>query len=71
MQQQSSKYFTHRTPPPTPPTLVMGSIGQISNFAEHDHVAYQIKGNQAIKQHGSKFLPSDPLSHDPSGLVKR
>ena len=37
----------------------MGSIGKKSTFTEHSHVAYQIKGNHEMQQHGSKYLPAD------------
>ena len=43
---------------PTPITLTLrlGSKGQNSNFSEHGHVAYQIKGNHEMQQHGSKYF---------------
>ena len=41
---------------PTPLTLVMGSIGQNLTCLEHGHVAYQIKGNHEMQQHGSKYF---------------
>ena len=63
-------------PPPHPPTLGMGSIGQNSTFSEHGHVAYQIKGNHEMQQHShaayqikenhecismvANILPTDP-----------
>ena len=49
----------------------MESIGQKSTFSEHGHVAYQIKWNHEMQQHGSKYfarkphLPPPP--HDPRG----
>ena len=55
MQQHGSKYFARRPPPPTPPTLRMGSIGQ-NIFSEHDHVAYQITGNHEMQQHGRNMV---------------
>ena len=30
-----------------------------SIFSEHDHVAYQFKGNHEMQQHGSKLLTAD------------
>ena len=42
---------------PNPPrTLGMGSIGQNSTFSEYSHVAYQIKENHKMQQHGSKYF---------------
>ena len=35
-----------------PPPLGIGSIGQTSSISEHGHVAYQIKGNHEMQQHG-------------------
>ena len=45
---------------PTPPTL--GSKGQILTFVEHDHVAYQIKGNRECSNMVANILPAAPLS---------
>ena len=45
---------------PPPPTLGMGSIGQNSAFSEHGHVAYQIKWNHEMQQHGSKYFARRP-----------
>ena len=56
MQQHDSKYL------PPSPTLVMGSIGQTSTFSEHGHVAYQIKGNHQMEQHGSKYFRESILN---------
>ena len=47
MQEHCSKYFAR-----TSPTLEMGSIGQKPTFSEHDHVAYQVKRNHEMQQHG-------------------
>ena len=47
-------------------TLGMGSIGQNSTLSEHDHVAYQIKWNHEMQQHGSKHFarrPPPPPTH--------
>ena len=56
MQQHASKYFACSPPPAPTPSLGMGSIGQTSNFSEHGHLAYQIKVNHQMQQHGSKFF---------------
>ena len=56
MQQHDSKYFARR-PPHTFPTQ---SIGQKSTFSEHDHVAYQIKGNHECSNMVANILHSDP-----------
>ena len=42
-------------------TLLFGSKGQNTTFSEHDHVAYQIKGNQQMQQYGSKYFAGRPL----------
>ena len=55
MQQNSSKYFTGRPPPPTQP---LGSIGQNSTCSEHGPVAYQIKEESQMQQHGRKYFAS-------------
>ena len=44
--------------PPPPPTL--GSKGQLLTFAEHDHVAYQIKGNCECSNMVANILPAAP-----------
>ena len=41
-----------------------------STFSEHGHVAYQIKGNQQMQQHGSKYFARRPIS-DPRDGVNR
>ena len=38
-------------------------IGQKSTFSEHGNVAYQIKWNHEMQQHGSKYLSADPPTH--------
>ena len=48
-------------PYPTSLTLGKGSIGHKSTFLEHGHVAYQIKENHEMQQHGSKYFASLPL----------
>ena len=45
---------------PTLLTLGMGSISQNSTFSEHGHVAYHIKGNHQMQQHGSKYFAHRP-----------
>ena len=42
------------------PTLGMGSVYQNSNFAEHGHVAYQIKENRECSNMVANILPVDP-----------
>ena len=49
---------------PEDPFLTLG-IGQNSNFSEHGHAAYQIKGNDHMQQHGSNNFARRPLS-DPA-----
>ena len=49
-----AKYFARR--PLATPTLGMWSVGQNLTFLEHGHVAYQLKGNQEMQQHGSKYF---------------
>ena len=48
--------------PHTSPTLGIGSIGQESTFSEHGHVAYQIKGNHEMQQHGRNMVESVQIS---------
>ena len=64
MQQNCSIHFACRprspSPPPEPGVGVMGSKGQNSSFSEHDHVAYQIKGNHKMRHHGSKYFARRP-----------
>ena len=50
MQQHGSKYTT----------LGIWSIGQNSIFSEHGHVAYQVKWNPEMQQHGSKYFARRP-----------
>ena len=60
--------------PPPPLGSLMESIGQNSVFSEHGQVAYQIKGNHEMQQHGSKYFarrpPPPPSAHDPRGWKK-
>ena len=52
-------------------TLAMGSIGQKSTFSGQSHVAYQIKGNHELQQHGSKYFvhrPPPPLPSPTLGM---
>ena len=66
MQQHGSKYFDRRLhPPPTSPTLWMGSVGQNSTFAEHGHVTYQIKENQECTNMVANILLADSLPPTP------
>ena len=46
-------------PPPLPDARVKRSN---LTFAEHDHVAYQIKGNRGCSNMVAKILPAAPLS---------
>ena len=55
---------------PLPPDPRVGSIGPMSTFSEHGHVAYEIKinGNHLMQQHGSKYFAhrtTIPLLPDP------
>ena len=51
-------------PPPHSHTHIhsplTGSIGQNSAFSEHGHVAYPIKWNQEMQQHGSNYFACRP-----------
>ena len=60
MQQHCSKYYAHR-PLITPDPRGMGSISQESTFSEHDHVAYQIKGNHEFSNMVTTILNAYPL----------
>ena len=42
----------------TPPTQPLGSIGQNSTCSEHGPVAYQIKEESQMQQHGRKYFAS-------------
>ena len=49
---------------PLPQNPRDGTIGQNSTFSEHGHVAYQIKWNHEMQQHGSKyFFRRSPHKH--------
>ena len=52
---------------PLPPPLDPGNVVNRSNstFSEHGHVAYQIKGNHEMQQHGTNILPAHP-THPPN-----
>ena len=41
-------------------TALLGSKGSNSTFSGHGHVAYQIKGNLQMQQHGSKYFARRP-----------
>ena len=45
--------------PAGPTTLGMGSVGQISTFSEHGHVAFQIKENHECSTMLANILPAD------------
>ena len=47
-------------PPPTIHSPLTGSIGQNSAFSEHGHVAYPIKWNHEMQQHGSNYFACRP-----------
>ena len=48
-------------PPPTHiHSPLTGSIGQNSAFSEHGHVAYPIKWNHEMQQHGSNYFTCGP-----------
>ena len=51
-------------------TLLFGSKGQNSTCSEHGHVAYQIKGNHQMQQHGSKDFPRRPLTDPWDGVIR-
>ena len=57
-------------PADTSLTLLLGSKGQNETFSEHGHVAYQIKGNHKMQQHGSNTFARRHLP-DPAIVVKR
>ena len=48
------KYITNAAKPTQP----LGSIGQNSTCSEHGPVAYQIKEESQIQQHGRKYFAS-------------
>ena len=54
MQQHGSKYIARRSP------HGMESKGQNLTFSEHDHVAYQIKGNHECSNMVANIFPADP-----------
>ena len=64
MQQHCSKFYARRPPPPPPPP----DPGDSSTFSEHGHVAYQIKGNHKMQQHGSTYFAHRPFA-DPKTLL--
>ena len=55
MQQNGSEYFAGGPPHPT---QHLGSIGQNSTCSEHGPVAYQIKEESQMQQHGRKYFAS-------------
>ena len=53
-------------PTPPPPPQPLGRVNRSKFiFLDHVHVAYQIKGNHEMQQHGSKCFGHRPLPHDP------
>ena len=46
------------------------SIGQKSTFSEHGHVAYQIKWNHEMQQHGSNYFARRPPPPPPMPLTR-
>ena len=58
MQLHGSKHFAC-SPSPSPDPRVKRSI---LTFAEHDHVAYQIKGNRECSNMVANILPAVPFS---------
>ena len=56
MQLNGSKYLAGRPPPTT--TQPLGSIGQNSTCSVHGPVAYQIKEESQMQQHGRKYFAS-------------
>ena len=57
MQQHDSKYLPADPLPHSPRD---GTIDQNSTFSEHGHVAYIIKWNHEMQQHGSKYFARRP-----------
>ena len=55
MQLHGSKYFA-RSPPTPDPRVKRSNL----TFAEHDHVAYQIKGNSKCSNMVANILPAAP-----------
>ena len=47
-------------PPPHTPDHGLESKGQTSTISEHDHVAYQIKGNHECSNMVANILPAPP-----------
>ena len=50
--------LTAPPPPPLDPRVKRSNL----TFAEHDHVAYQIKGNRECSNMVANILPAAPLS---------
>ena len=68
-----SPIFCLQTAPPPPLTLGLESIGQKSTILEHGHVAYQIKWNHEMQQHGNMVansLPADPPPPPPPATAQ-
>ena len=66
MQHHGSKYFACRPHPSTPPPDPgVGVSRQNLTFSEHGYVAYQIKRNCEMQQHGSKCFAHIPPPQRP------
>ena len=72
MQQNGSKCFVCRPPPPwtwpSPSTNGVGSKGQNSSFTEHGHVLYQVKLNHECRNIMANILPADAPTNAPDLL---
>ena len=55
--------MTADSPPPPP------DPGESSTFSEHGHIAYQIKGNHQIQQHGSTYSAHRPFPNPETLLL--
>ena len=65
MRKNGSKYSACSPPPPT---QEIGSIGQNLTFSEHGLVAYKIKLDHKMYEHGSKKFARRPLLTLPPDL---
>ena len=54
---------------PLPQNPRDGTIGRNSTFSEHGHVAYQVKWNHEMQQHGSNYF-AWPHAPDPANRSK-
>ena len=55
----NGKYFARSPSPPPHPRVKRFNL----TFAEHDHVAYQIKGNRECRNMVANILPAAPSPH--------